>query len=186
MGEKKGSIWLYLFIIGYPLFVYYNTINLLALSSEVLEDLLKIPHEKYDIFFILLCSAVYPFNMIYVIRRTFKYENLEFLKDSRFVWIIPCFILAMLFFGEWAWVLGWILTYPLFILAETRFGIGFISAIVLLIPQVINAVITVKEYRQEIKKMFVFLYILTVITILIGYGRLVRVMAELFTGAWWW
>ncbi len=174
MEEKKGSIWLYLFIIGYLLFVCYNTINLLLMSFEVLLDLLKIPYEKYYIvyiFFILLCSAVYPFNMIYVIRRTFKHENLEFLKDSRFVWIIPCFILGMLFFGEWTWLLGLILTYPLFMLAGTRFGIGPISAIVLFIPQVINAVITAKEYRQEIKKMFIFLYILTVITILIGYYR---------------
>ncbi len=176
MEKKKGNIWLYLFVIGYLLFVCCNTINLLLLSPRVLRDLLKIPYEKYYIvyiFFILLCSAVYPFNMIYVIRRTFKHENLEFLKDSRFVWIIPCFILAMLFFGEWTWLLGLILTYPLFMLAGNIFGIGPISAIVLFVPQVINAVITVKEYRKEIKKMFIFLYILTVITILIGYHRFV-------------
>ncbi len=180
MEKKKGSIWLYLFIIGYLLFVCYNTINLLLMSFEVLLDLLKIPYEKYYIvyiFFILLCSAVYPFNMIYVIRRTFKHENLEFLKDSRFVWIIPCFILLMLFFGEWAWLGGAMLSSSFVLVTEEMLVIRPVIEVILFAVQFINAVITAKEYRKEIKKMFIFLYILTVITILIGYYRLERVMS---------
>ncbi len=178
MEEKKGSIWVYLFIIVYLVFICANTMTLAIPSSK----LFKNDEHGITIILFLFCSVVYSLNMIYVIRQKFGCENLEFLTDFSVVWIIPCFILIMLFFGEWVWLsMIWLLQ-PLWSVAV----IIFVCAVIIFVFQLFNAVITIKKCRKEIKKLFVFLYILTVITILIGYGRLVRTMAELFTGAWWW
>ncbi len=63
------------------------------------------------------------------------------------------------------------------LVTEEMLVIRPVIEVILFAVQFINAVITAKEYRKEIKKMFIFLYILTVITILIGYYRLERVMS---------